>query len=95
VATIKQVEKKIESIEGFHVKIRHGRDGSDVRGDKSGIKQYPFERALKGAKNVKEWRDGRFARTFPGFEVQVLNADDKVAHGGTLLTTVRDGYLDD
>lgn len=94
-ATIKDVEKKIAKVEGFRVTIRHSRDGRDVRGDKGGIKQYDYERALKGAKNVKDWRAGRFARSFPGFVVEVIKADGMVAHGLTLLTTVRDGYLDD
>jgi hypothetical protein len=95
VATIKQVENKIRRVEGFRVTIRHTRDGRDVRGDKTGVRQYNYERALKGAKNVREWRDGRFARTYPGFEVAVHRADGTVANGRTLLTTVRDGYLDD
>ena len=46
------------------------------------------ERALKGSNHVKAWRDHRFAKHYPGFEVQVLNASGHVAHGGTLLTTV-------
>jgi hypothetical protein len=56
--------------------------------------RYPYERALKGSNHVKAWRDHRFAKHYPGFEVQVLNASGHVAHGGTLLTTVRDTYLD-
>jgi len=94
-ATVKQVERRIEKIEGFQVQILHGRDRRDVRGDKSGVTQYPYERALKGSNHVKAWRDHRFAMHYPGFEVQVLNASGYVAHGDTLLTTVRDTYLDD
>ncbi len=62
-ATGKQVERRIEKIEGFRVQILHG-------------------------------RDHRFSKHYPGFEVQVLDASGHVAHGGTLLTTVRDTYLD-
>ena len=94
-ATVKQVERRIEKIEGFRVQILHGRDRRDVRSDKGGVTQYPYERALKGSNHVKAWRDHRFAKHYPGFEVQVLNASGHVAHGGTLLTTVRDTYLDD
>lgn len=93
-ATVKQVERRIEKIEGFRVQILHGRDGRDVRSDKGGVPQYPFERALKGSNNVKAWRDHRFAQQYPGFDVEVLDASGRVAHGGTLLTTVRDTYLD-
>ncbi len=94
-ATIKSVERRIAAIEGFGVTIRHGRDGRDVRSDKQGIPQYGYERAAKGRMSVKDWRDGRFAQTYPGFEVDVLNSDGRVAHGGTLLVTVRDSYLSD
>lgn len=92
-ATIKQVEKRISDVEGFAVRIRHGRDHRDVRSDKSHVKQYPYRRALKHSRNVKDWREGRFAYTYPGYEVDVVNADGRVAHGRTLLGTVRDSYL--
>jgi hypothetical protein len=94
-ATIKQVEKKIEKIEHFRVEILHGRDGRDVRGDKKGITQYPYERMLRGSNNVRDWQEGRFAEHYPGFEVRVLNSSGHNAHGGTLLTTIRDTYLED
>lgn len=94
-ATVKQVERRIEKIEGFRVQILHGRDRRDVRSDKSGVTQYPYERALRGSNHVKAWRDHRFATHYPGFEVQVLDASGHVVHGGTKLTTVRDTYLDD
>ncbi len=93
-ATIKQVEARIAQVEGFSVRIRHGRDGRDVRSDKGDVKQYGFTRALKHSKSVKDWRDGRFVRSYPGFVVEVLHADGKVAHGRSLLSKVRDGYLD-
>jgi hypothetical protein len=95
VSTIKSVEKRIEAIEGFRVTIKHGRDGRDVRSDKQGIPQYGYERAAKGRMSVKDWRDGRFAKAYPGFEVDVINEDGRIAHGRTLLVTVRDGYLPD
>ncbi len=94
-ATIKQAEGRIFDVEGFNVRIRHGRDRRDVRSDKGNVKRYDYKRALKHAKSVKDWRDGRFARVYPGFVVEVLHADGRVAHGRTLLGTVRDGYLDE
>ena len=94
-ATIQQVERRILEVEGFAVRIRHGRDGRDVRSDKASINQYPYRRALKHSKNVKAWRDGRFAAAYPGFVVDVLDADGSVKHGRTSLSTVRDGYLDE
>ena len=93
-ATVKHVERRIEKVEGFRVQILHGRDRRDVRSDKGGVTQYPYERALKGSSNVSAWRDHRFAVHYPGFEVDVLDASGHVVHGRTLLTTVRDTYLD-
>jgi hypothetical protein len=91
VATIKHVERQIELIEGFRVRIRYTPTGRDVRGDKAGIPGYSFRRQMAGSKNVKDWREGRFARLYPGFAVDVLTADDAIAHGGTLLSTLRAG----
>lgn len=92
---MKQVEKRIYEIEGFNVRILHGRDGRDVRSDKANVKQYSFKRALKHSKSVAAWRDDRFAKLYPGYDVEVLNADGKKAHGRTKLANVRDTYLDE
>ena len=70
-------------------------DSRDVRSDKSSVKQYSYKRALKHSKSVKAWRDSHFTRTYPGFTVEVLDASGNVAHGRTLLSTVRDSYLED
>jgi len=94
-ATIRAVERQIRRVEGFEVRILHGRDRRDVRGDKAGVHGYAYHRQIKGSKNVREWRDGRFAERYPGFEVEVLKADGTVAHGRMLLTKVRDSYLAD
>ncbi len=94
-ATIKQVERRIFQVEGFEVRILHGRDNRDVRSDKKDVKQYDYTRALKNSKSVKDWRDGRFAQSYPGFEVEVLSAAGKGVHGRTKLATVRNGYQDE
>lgn len=92
--TIKSVESRINKIEGFAVRILHP-TGEDMRSDKTGVKQYPFERALRNSANVRAWREGRFLQTYPGFDVEVKEADGTKAHGAKLLSTVRDSYLDD
>lgn len=94
-ATIEQLERRISEVEGFRLRIRHGRDRRDVRSDKGNVRQYGYKRALKHSRNVKEWRNGRFARAYPGFVVDVLHADGRTAHGRTLLGKVRDGYLEE
>ena len=49
---------------------------------------------MKNRSNVKDWKRGRFQPTYPGFEVDVISETGSRVHGGTLLGTVRDGYLD-
>jgi hypothetical protein len=92
-ATVRAVESRIRRVEGFDVRILH-ETGGDVRSDRTGLPQYPFERAMKNVANVRAWRDRRFHQAYPGFEVEVLHASGRKAHGNMLLGTVRDSYLD-
>jgi hypothetical protein len=94
VATIRSIERQIYKIEGFRVRILHGRDRRDVRGDKEGVPGFTYERAMKNDATVVQWRHQRFARKYPGYKVEVLRADGLTAHGGMLLSTVRRGYRD-
>ena len=88
---IDKVEAKIFRVEGFNVTIcdQHGRD---IRGDRTGIPQWPYENASKDNWNVAEWVWGRFLQQYPGFTVKVLYGDDSVAVGQTALATVRGSY---
>lgn len=92
-STVAGVERRIERREGFRVRIRHP-DGRDVRGDREGLPQYPFERRAPDASTVKHWIETRFKPVFPGFEVEVLDGAGEHVHGGTRLGTVRDSYPD-
>ena len=67
----------------------------DVRGDKQLPKQYEADRALKNTATVSSWKQLRFYKQFPGYEVKVLYADGSVARGNTTLGRVRDSYMDD
>jgi hypothetical protein len=92
VPKVGSVELKIARVEGFKVIIRHP-GGADVRADRQGLPQYPYERAARDAWTVANWKRERFAGTYPGFTVDVLDGDDQpVAAGHTLLETVRDSY---
>lgn len=93
-ARVKNVEKRIWDLEGFAVRILWP-DGRDVRGDKTGMPTYPYDRAAKNSMSVASWRELRFHHAFPGFDVEVVDADGTAAHGNTLLSSVRDSYLED
>ena len=86
------VESRIFSIERFEVQIMSA--DKDVRGDKQLPKQYEADRALKNTATVSDWKQLRFYKQFPGYDVNVLYADGSVARGNTTLGRVRDSYMD-
>ncbi|HEV8105612.1 MAG TPA: hypothetical protein VGP69_17910 [Gaiellaceae bacterium] len=49
---------------------------------------------MKSSANVRKWKDDRFAARYPGFVVDVVAPGGEAVHGGTLLATVRDRYLE-
>lgn len=91
---VKNVEKRIWDIEGFDVIIRHA-DGRDMRGDRQGIPPYRYDRAARNAMTVAAWKDQRFALTYPGLTVDVVDGTGNVAAGNTLLATLRDSYAEE
>lgn len=95
-ATIQQIERQIERLEGFRVTIRYVNPGPskgrDVRGDRRNLPPYPKKRAMPSGRVVRDWVDIRFKRNYPGFEVDVLRKDGTAAHGRTLLDNVRATY---
>jgi hypothetical protein len=91
---VKNVERKIWDVEQFDVIVKHG-DGRDMRGDKAGIPQYPYERAKQNASTVADWKASRFSPIYPGFDVDVIDGTGEPVAGNTLLSTVRDSYLED
>ena len=94
--TVNFVERKIRSIEGFDVRIRHsgpGREpGKDVRGDRTDAPSYTFARAAPGERTVAWWIEHRFTPLYPGWTVEVLDAGGVPLHGATHLSTVRASY---
>ena len=92
--TVRQLDAKISRIEGFHVRIRHPR-GRGVRSDARIADHYRFGRARSGNDNVREWIDGRFRPFYPEYEIDVLRADGRRAHGNQRLAAPRDSYRDD
>jgi len=90
-STIANVERKIRRVEGFDVRILHLR-GADVRGDRTGMPQYPFRHAASDDMSARHWKETRFRPSFPGFEVNVLDGRKRSVQGNTKLSTVRASY---
>ena len=91
-SSIANVERKIKRIEGFRVRILH-LSGADVRGDREGLPQYSYHRAAENDITVESWKLHRFRPSFPGFDVDVLDARKNSVQGNTKLGTVRETYL--
>jgi hypothetical protein len=89
--SVGRVERAIKRTEGFNVRIRH-LIGPDVRSDRTGMPPWPYERAAKDAWSVADWKRERFAPTYPGFMVDVLDASREAAAGQTRLENVRATY---
>ena len=90
---VKNVEKKIWDVEGFDVCFKHG--GKDVRGDKTGLPQYSYDRCAKNEMTVAEYKKKRFGPNYPGYELDILDGDGNLVSGQTKLSTVRDSYAEE
>jgi hypothetical protein len=90
-SAVANVERKIRRVEGFRVRILH-LSGADVRGDRAGLPQYGYHRAAENDITVETWKTTRFRPSYPGFEVDVMNARGNSVQGNTKLATVRDSY---
>ena len=88
---VKTVRKRIATVEGFEVRFRHS-DGRSIRGDRKIEPHYEYGRQAKKGMTVGEWKKTRFKRTFPEFDVAVLDGDGEEVAGQTKLETVRKSY---
>ena len=90
-SSVANVERKIKRIEGFKVRVLHLR-GVDVRGDRGGMPPYGYHRAADSDITVENWKATRFRPSYPGFEVDVIDARGHSVQGNTKLGTVRQTY---
>lgn len=90
--TIQSIERKIERVERFAVRILYP-NGRDIRGDQAEFQHtYNYERAASDEITVSQWKENRFRNEFQGFKVNVLLGNGRVANGNTKLANVRDSY---
>jgi len=83
--------KELSEIEDFAVKFLDAKD-CPVDVAANGLPRYDFDRRSRGSMTVKEWKEIRFAKTYPGYGCEVLNGDGTAAHGNTKLDSVRSTY---
>ena len=91
--TVGNVEKRIFSVEGFNVKFE--KDGKAVPGKKKDMPQYDYKSAATKTWTAAEWTKKRFKQKYPGYDVQVLDAEGNKVVGNSTLETVRNTYVKD
>ena len=93
-ASIERVEKSIQKVERFAVKILYSTPGPakgrNVRGDRTNVKTYGYQRAAPGDWTVNEWIEKRFEAAYPGFSVEVLDESGAVVPSRKRLRNVRE-----
>jgi hypothetical protein len=92
--TVKRVENQIANLEGFDVAFTQF--DRDIRGDKDGLPGFArhYDKAASGNITVERWKVTRFRPHYPGYDVDVLYSDGRVAQGNTLLRTIRESYAE-
>ena len=93
-ASVGRVENSIYKVERFRVHILYSTPGPskgrNVRGDRTNVRTYRYERAAPGDWTVNEWVEKRFESEYPGFAVEVLNDAGGVASRRTRLRNLRE-----
>ena len=93
-ASVERVEKSIRKVEGFRVSILYSTPGPakgrNVRGDRTNVKTYRYQRAAPGDWTVNEWIEKRFEAEYPGYAVEVLNDAGEVVSARKRLRSVRE-----
>lgn len=92
-ADIRRIATEIADFEGFKVLIRYAKE-SAARNGAANLSGYArrHERRARENHTVDDWKRLRFEGDYPGFEVDVLLGDGRVATGKTRLTKVRQSY---
>ena len=87
----KNIAEDICAIEGFEV-VFTSPDGADVSNRR--VDDYPYQRAARATWTVSQWKQERFAATYPDFGVDVFDPEGNLVHGKTLLSSLRQRYID-
>ena len=94
-STVRNVERQIYRCEKFRVQFRNKTTRRDVKGNLEGIPSYPHKTMAFNRWSVNYWIEHRFNNRYSGFDVKVLKNNGKAVQGRTLLSTVRDTYLEE
>lgn len=88
---ISTIENKVNSLEGFKIKIRN-QQGEDVKANKQVGGDYVFKKPSNDDWTVDHWKTARFAKNVPGFDCEVLNGAGKTVNKTMKLKNLRGSY---
>ncbi len=89
--TIATRMRALADLEDFDVEVID-KNGNVVDPKTNGFGKFDYDRRAKGSMTVAEWKEKRFADSYPGYDCRVLNADGTEARGNTKLENVRATY---
>jgi hypothetical protein len=92
-STVKIFEAQVLHLEGFRIRIRHGRDNRDVRSDHRLPATYRYQRRARSEWTVTEYIKKRLSPTLPGYQVEVVTPNGRRVNGKTHLSRVRQQFL--
>ena len=88
---ISTIVKKVNSLEGFNIKIRN-LQGEEVKANKQVGGDYTFKKPSKDDWTVGHWKAKRFAKNLPGFDCEVINGTGKTVSKAMKLKNLRGSY---
>jgi hypothetical protein len=92
-ATLRTRVREIANLEGFDLQVV--RYGECVDECVDGFPAYGFDRKLRGAATVADWKAIRFELRYPAMECKVFFGDGSEANADTTLGAVRASYEGD
>ena len=90
--TLSEFEREVFETEGFRVKVTDKESGRDIRDDRSGFEKYDYRRKARSNWTVGKWKRERFNGSYPGFDVEILDAMSEPVTGQMKLKNVRSDY---
>lgn len=90
--TVSTFENAVFALEGFRIRIRHGRDGRNVRSDRRLPSTYHYKRRARSDWTVADFLDGRLGKLLPGYRVEVIDPRSNKVNGKTKLRNIRNAF---
>ncbi len=91
-STVASFESAVFTLEGFRIRIRHGRDGRNVRSDRRLPSTYRYKRRARSEWTITEYLNGRLSKLLSGYSVEVIDKRGLKVNGKMKLRSIRAAY---